>query len=88
MKTNYKLELSSASCQTGNDGMLEKWSDGMASCGQLNACGGIKLSIVNETGTPIPHSSYSPHSPYSPYSPYSPKSSLNNRSKQNKITGG
>ncbi|MGD2084818.1 MAG: hypothetical protein PVH61_01420 [Candidatus Aminicenantes bacterium] len=51
--TNYKLqitnklELSFASLRTWNDGMLEKWNDGMASFGQINACGVIKLSIVN-----------------------------------------
>jgi hypothetical protein len=39
MKINYKLELSSASLHT--------WNDGMASLGQIDVCGGIKLSIVN-----------------------------------------
>jgi len=39
MTENYKLELSSASLRT--------WNDGMASFGRINAYGGIKLSIVN-----------------------------------------
>jgi hypothetical protein len=47
MKKNYKLELSSVSFRAWNDGMLGKWNGGMASFGQINACGGIKLSIVN-----------------------------------------
>jgi hypothetical protein len=60
MKKNYKLELSSAALRNWNDGMVEYWNNGMASFGQINACGGIKLSIVNcqlsifnETSTPV-----------------------------------
>jgi hypothetical protein len=36
-----KLELSSL-CSQLNDGILEKWNDGMAPFGQINACGGSR----------------------------------------------
>jgi hypothetical protein len=38
---NYDLELRFAALTVDwNDGMLEKWNDGMAPFGQINACGG------------------------------------------------
>ena len=32
----------------GNDGMLEYWNDGVAPFGQINACGGELINLIDK----------------------------------------